>query len=129
MEFIPSTLQIERKHFGEVLNIFSHKPIYGTQELSYDPNTGDFQQQPQPNYPPPSTLTNWQPKDPQILQQPQQSQITPQEIWGLKMIELMECPDCTFKCPKESEKFPSCEHKFKTLQKLDNQGELGFILK
>ncbi len=50
------------------------------------------------------------------------------DVCGVEMkpknsVELKECPDCTLKCPKELEKCPSCEHKFKTLNRPDNQGE------
>ena len=42
-------------------------------------------------------------------------------------VELKNCPDCTFKYPKESEKCPSCGHKFKLFNRHDKQGELIFI--
>jgi hypothetical protein len=48
------------------------KPTPNPQYISYNPNTGGYQQQPQPNYPPPSTyinfnsyVPNWQPQQPQ----------------------------------------------------------------
>ncbi len=42
-------------------------------------------------------------------------------------VELIVYPYCAFKYPKESEKCPSCEHKFKLFNRHDKQGELIFI--
>jgi hypothetical protein len=62
------------------------QPPPNAQYISYDPNTGGYQQQPQPSYPPQSTYitfnsnySNGQPQQPQIPQQPKQSQIIPQQ--------------------------------------------------
>ena len=60
------------------------------------------------------------------------------EVCGVEMrpksaAELKECPDCTTKCPKESERCPACDHKFVIITKkpdvVTNEGKRDFNFK